>query len=197
MVTNLAPVNVPTSPMLSSPSNISTRWNVADLLVMEEAAALESQTEDEPERSLLDQGLYMMKFLLLKTLNSPLNPQNYSTLPQKPSPTTMAPVQPHLLLLRPLPLLSNRLNTKKKNVRTNQLFIEMTLHLSNNLLSTRIHTKLKQISLLTVKHFLKLETPTQSSTKTKPQARLIPSSSTFYAFLLSFLIFDLLFGIMN
>ena len=157
-----------------------------------------SQSEDEPERSLLDQSLYMMKSLLPKILNSPLNLLNYLTPPPKPSPTIMAPIQPSLLLLRPFPLSSHCLNTKKKNPQTNQLFIKMTMHLPDKMLPICTHTKLKQTSLSIVRHFSKLETPTPSFIKNKPQAHLVPVFLSIFSFLIytlyfPFIIFDFLF----
>ena len=122
-----APVNTPVSPILSPCSSTNRSWSVANLLVVEEAVMLwnknDSQTEEEPERSLLDQGLYMIKSLIPKMLNSPSNLPNYSTPPPKPPPITMAPVKPTLLLLRPFLLLSHHLNTKKKNLHTDKPII--------------------------------------------------------------------------
>ena len=83
-----------------------------------------------------------VRYILSPRTSISLN-QNLSLPPQKPSPITMALVTNRPLLLKPLPLSSNRLNTRKKNIWTNQLFVEMTLHLPDSLLSIHIHRKLK------------------------------------------------------
>ena len=189
VVTSLVPVDIPVSPTLSCHSNTNISWNVADLLLVEEELAPAWQTEDEPERSLLDQGSYMKKFLLPKTSNPSSSPRKCSTLPPKPSHITMGPVTNHQLLLKPSPLSSTCLNTRKKNVWTNQLFIKMTLHLPDNLLMTCILTKLRQTSLSIAKCFLKLETPTQFYTKTKACLLLI-SSPLFLTLCFPFIVFD-------
>ena len=61
---NPAPVDKPMSPMLSSHSNISRSWTVADLPIMEEVVTLQhknnSQPADKLKRSLINQGLYIV-----------------------------------------------------------------------------------------------------------------------------------------
>ena len=120
--------------------------------------------------------------------------ENLCIPPPKPLTSIMAPVKPTLLLLRPLPLSSHCLNAKRNNLWTNQSFIKITLHFPNKMLPIRTHIKLKQTLLYIVKHFLKLETPTLSSMKTKPKACLVFIFLSIFSYTLcSLFIFDFLF----